>query len=377
MGRYPFLSASKAYLVEVRHYYRPTSLAEIGRKLRYLARIFAGLRHDAIARGEISFSTNPVSMGEREVAAFLGWMKGRGLDPATQHKLVGILGGLLDWAGNGILRQMKARKRFRIVVPPKILYALSQDDLERIRSAADTIEGWRGDVVRFLVNVLPFCGLRPKEIRLARLQDVDTTRWTILVSHPKGEGAWAGVEIAPILPPARQAVRDFIVARADYLRSRGLDPDRVEVLMPYVSVRSGRVGPWDDSVLIRLKCDVAKAAGGAFDLSSTRAAAVGLQTAAGRFDAEAPPAAPEAIAARNRLLVRVTHALNSTLYTAAGRFRQDPAAAMPILPLLARTGELAKLPNNSDAFGFLEADLIRGRNAVEATLREAIEAIRN
>ncbi len=128
---------------------------------------------------------------------------------------------------------------------------------------------------------------------------------------------------------------------------------------------------------VRALDDLAKAAGSAFDLSPTRQAAAALEAAAARFDAEAPPAAREAIAARNRLLVRVTHALNSTLYTAAGRFRQDPAAAMPILPLLARAGELAKLPTDSDAFGFLEAELIRGRNAVEATLREAIEAIRN
>src|SRR5205809_2999574 len=40
MGRYPFLTATKAYLGDVRHYYRPTSLEENGRKLRYLAKVF-------------------------------------------------------------------------------------------------------------------------------------------------------------------------------------------------------------------------------------------------------------------------------------------------------------------------------------------------
>jgi hypothetical protein len=73
----------------------------------------------------------------------------------------------------------------------------------------------------------------------------------------------------------------------------------------------------------------------------------------------------------------VTHALNSTLYTAAGPFRQDPAAALPVLPLLARAADLAKLQKNSDAFGVLEAELIRGRNAVDATLREAIEELKS
>src|SRR5439155_22378608 len=119
--------------------------------------------------------------------------------------------------------------------------------------------------------------------------------------------------------------------------------------------------------------DLSNAAGAAFDLTPVHEAAVALEAAATRFDAQPQPASSDAVAARNRLLVRVTHALNSRLYTAAGRFRQDPAAAMPILPLLARAGELAKLPKSSDAFGFLEAELIRGRNAVDATLRQATE----
>lgn len=127
---------------------------------------------------------------------------------------------------------------------------------------------------------------------------------------------------------------------------------------------------------VRVLDDLAKSDGDGFDLSNVRNAATALDAAAARFDASPLPAAPEATRARNQLLVRVTHLLNSTLYTGAGRFRQDPASAVPILPLLARAVELAKMRRDSDAFGFLEADLIRGRNAVEATLREAADAMR-
>ena len=119
--------------------------------------------------------------------------------------------------------------------------------------------------------------------------------------------------------------------------------------------------------------ELSKAGGNVIDLSTTRRAAEALAASAARFDTQPPPSSPAAVAERNRVLVRVTHALNSRLYTAAGRFRQDPAAAMPILPLLASVADLAKMQKNSDNFGFLEAELIRGRNAVEATLREATE----
>ena len=124
---------------------------------------------------------------------------------------------------------------------------------------------------------------------------------------------------------------------------------------------------------------ITKAAKTSFDLSTTRKAAADLESAASRFDAEsaAMASAPKgpALAARNRLLVRVTHHLNSTLYTSAGAFRQDPAAYDPVLPLLARAADLSKMDAKSDAYGFLEAELIRGRNQVEATLNDAREAL--
>jgi hypothetical protein len=118
------------------------------------------------------------------------------------------------------------------------------------------------------------------------------------------------------------------------------------------------------------------AAGGrVFDLSTTSRAAARLADAADRFDKAPKPTNAADIDTFNRLVVRLTHRLNSTLYTKAGRFEQDPAAPLPVLPLIARVKDLATLANVSDEFGFLEAELLRGRNAVEATLREASDEI--
>lgn len=73
--------------------------------------------------------------------------------------------------------------------------------------------------------------------------------------------------------------------------------------------------------------------------------------------------------------VRRGHRLNSVLYTKEGRFDQDSAASVPILPLLARVRELATLAPESDAYGFLERELLRGRNALESALKESARAI--
>ncbi|MBI1874386.1 MAG: M28 family peptidase, partial [Acidobacteria bacterium] len=121
--------------------------------------------------------------------------------------------------------------------------------------------------------------------------------------------------------------------------------------------------------------ELAAAAGTAFDFTPTRATIARLKTAANRLDELPRPAAAGAQERLNRLLVRVTHRLNATLYTRAGRFDQDPAAQVPILPLLARARELTSLTSDPNARGFLETELLRGRNAVESTLREATEMI--
>ena len=121
--------------------------------------------------------------------------------------------------------------------------------------------------------------------------------------------------------------------------------------------------------------DLSATAGPAFDLGSTLKLATALDDVAARFDRAAKPVTATESVALNALVVRLTHELNSTLYTKSGRFDQDPAAELAVLPLLARVKDLATLSRDGDDFGFLETDMIRERNKVESTLREATEAI--
>jgi N-acetylated-alpha-linked acidic dipeptidase len=121
--------------------------------------------------------------------------------------------------------------------------------------------------------------------------------------------------------------------------------------------------------------DLGATAGSVFDLASTLKLALAFEQGAEQFDRAPKPTADSAIAARNALVVRLTHELNSALYTKSGRFDQDPAAALPVLPSLARAKDLSALPREADEFGFLETELIRGRNRIESVLRDAIDAI--
>lgn len=161
------------------------------------------------------------------------------------------------------------------------------------------------------------------------------------------------------------------------LRALGLDTQyRVAQLYALASVTNLplKLAPIATSFQKTLD-ELAAAAGPALDLKVTQGAAAALLQAASRLDASTRPSDKTSAAAMNELLVRLTHRLNSRLYTRAGRFDQDPAGNVPILPLLARARELPQLPKDSDTYGFLETELLRGRNAVDATLREATSDI--
>jgi hypothetical protein len=135
-----------------------------------------------------------------------------------------------------------------------------------------------------------------------------------------------------------------------------------------------RLAPIAASYVAALK-DLTAGGASVFDLTSTVEVAAALEDAARRFDQTAKPSTDSGVAEFNRLVVRLTHVLNSTLYTKAGRFDQDPAAELAVLPLLARVKDLGTLPREGDEFGFLQTEMLRGRNAVEATLRDATDTI--
>ncbi|HLW58526.1 MAG TPA: M28 family peptidase [bacterium] len=120
---------------------------------------------------------------------------------------------------------------------------------------------------------------------------------------------------------------------------------------------------------------LAREAGSAFDLSAATAAAVGLEDACGRLQQVSASAAGVRAREINACLLALCRTLIPATYTSAGRFSHDPALDNEFLPRLAAARRLASLPRESDAARFLLVDLVRGRNAVIAALREARAAV--
>lgn len=93
-------------------------------------------------------------------------------------------------------------------------------------------------------------GLRPKELRLAAVRDLDLQRWTLTVRHPKGEGAWAVEgEVVRLFPSVRPLLLEYLESRLARIRELGLVPEAVEPLFPnengeYYSEPGWRMARW-------------------------------------------------------------------------------------------------------------------------------------
>lgn len=269
MGRYPWIPCENAYLAAIKSYYATKTFQTMERGFRTIHRAFLELRDD----GKVT-TTNPRLMAKEDVAAFMEWMRTRktkrgiSLAHATQANYMDYLCGLLRFGNNAVIDHMK--KTHYVRFPQKIsteVKVLTESQVEELRSKLQMMPGYHGAVARFMVAIYAYSGLRRSELRLARLEDLDTSNWTIVVAHPKGENSYAAEAPAVILPPAHETVIEFLKEREMYLATRGMVSS--EALVPKVSKR--RAGYWTDGMWGQVKADAEEWSGVKFRIQTLRA----------------------------------------------------------------------------------------------------------
>jgi integron integrase len=151
--------------LRVRHYAANTEECYVQWATRYLR--FHGLRH-------------PKELGAAEVSAFLTDLAVRGhVAASTQNQALNALVFLYSQVLGmelGDLHAVRARR------PKRLPVVLSAEYVQRLLEA---VEG-AGGAYRLMVGLLYGAGLRRGECCGLRVQDVDVTRWQILVRHGKG-----------------------------------------------------------------------------------------------------------------------------------------------------------------------------------------------
>ena len=266
MGRFPFIEEHRSYIMGVRGFYSEGTLTRITRNLNTIHRDLQCLREQG-EHGNIS-TTNPAKLTERDISELLHLWRtrltrsGKPMLPSTQAKYLSDLEGLLNWHSNGVIEQMRLKKFNLPVAVTGPIEVKNVSEIDALRAAAERIPGWKGSTARLLVALILGSGMRRKEFRLARRQNTDIERWRVLVSNPKGEGAWASEDYAPILPSARQPLLDFLEERKAFLKECGQDH---EALVPYRR-RDGQLDFWSDAMIGKLKGEIQRLSGVTFKL---------------------------------------------------------------------------------------------------------------
>ncbi len=261
MGRYPFLAAAAKYLDTRNGVVAKSTFSEEKRKLRYLGGVFQELRK----KGKVG-TTDPRLIARKDIQEFLDWMSDRGLDAETKAKYLQYLGGLLVFFGNTVLETMKREGWKMPNIRGKAIRALDEGSLRMIQNAAETMRGWNGDLARFMVWFYPCTGVRPSELRLAHLEDLNLRTWEFTVRHPKGDGSWGERRTVMVMPPARPAVHRYLQARDAYIHKRGLG--KATALMP--NCYRGRDEFFSSNALRQIKAKIETRAGVKFRLKDFR-----------------------------------------------------------------------------------------------------------
>ena len=218
MGRNPLKTQISRYLEANRGYLSEATLRERARKLDAFQK-----RYGEICKEHPSLKRDPANWGDNEVIAILLEMKQHDWNPTTQAHEVENIAAVLRYVGNPILDRVRARSPS--MFPRRLSHrgpSLSATERERILSASEKVDGWNGEVARFLLATHLYTGLRPKELRVAEAADIDISRWILHVRHPKGEGTYGEPRDVVIPEPLKPYIVRFLHRREKMLASKGI-----------------------------------------------------------------------------------------------------------------------------------------------------------
>ncbi|MGD0056351.1 MAG: site-specific integrase [Methanomassiliicoccales archaeon] len=174
----------------------------------------------SLKEGGLIDTTDPTRMTEKEISAYLRLQRSRGLSESGQAHNISALRSILRFCGNPVLDKM--RMEYGSMLPKmrsKRQSPLEVPDLETIYRTASNVSDWRRLQAYALVILALNTGLRTKELRTAKVGDIDKDSWSLTVKHPKGEGTYGEERKVPILPPAKTIIRRYLVARAEIVSS--------------------------------------------------------------------------------------------------------------------------------------------------------------
>ena len=269
MGRYPFIVWMNEYL----DYYRLKGKAEstLKNESRMLRNLHKDIQH-LKQTGKMS-TTDPFKLTESDINELIYYLRNREnkntggkMDDNTVCKYVLYLKNLVDYTKNPVMMQMQKRKELPQRVEKGDIETLDEEDALLVWDASKEIDGWRGQIIAFIIPVYLLMGLRASELQKAHFKDIDQRKWRFFIRYPKGgKKKQKTMDIPETLIPY---FKRFIAAREAELKKRGVKS--AIHLFPSMTQFTVRDKPYCSPFFWSLKREIEEKVGFEFDFQMLR-----------------------------------------------------------------------------------------------------------
>jgi len=211
MGRYPFLAQANKYLEDYGPNYAEATREEYKRRYRRMDRDVSTL-----VKSKKMKSMEPRKIDAEDVLTYVTYLRSKGMkEDAICHDL-SALRSLLVWLGNPAVDNFRMRyksanpRRKRRRLPP-----LEENELWAIVHASERVADNDWKLLRaYAIVLLSICaGLRTKELRFCRVEDLDTSEWMLHTERVKGEATYGEPRDIPVWPEARRMLMRYLCMR--------------------------------------------------------------------------------------------------------------------------------------------------------------------
>jgi integrase len=250
---YPFFAGIETHLIDSCALQSPKTIHNKRQTLQRIGRWLEEIKQHQ------ELTTDPVSIGKPEVVALIQHMRGLHLDGDSQKKYLQVLGDYLLFNQNSTIQFMKMvhKNQWPRGSKNKPIKTNSILEINNLITACDKIDGWRGEVARFVCYIYTITGVRPSELRTELLEDLSLHPLQISVSNPKGVDTYGERRTIAIDDVYRQVIEQFLEARTLYLSHIGKP---CKYLVPR-QFKDGHLDCWSQSTWNKLKLSIERASG--------------------------------------------------------------------------------------------------------------------
>lgn len=267
MGKYPFMKVANDYLRSMKGVLAESTWIEAERRLRRMSKDFIALKESGAIK-----NITPYKISDKDILAYLRLLRARGLHDSGICHNVDTLSNILHFIGNASME--KARMKHAQHFPKrgaKHYDPIPTDGRQKIIECANKVSDndW-SLMVAYGLTVTAICtGLRPKELRLANVCDLDLKRGTLHTDHVKGEGSYGTARDTAIQPDGIPFLKRYVKARNEKLAIEYLT--NVEALFPAIQdIQKSGDGYFASNSLTKLRARVTEDSGIIFDLRACR-----------------------------------------------------------------------------------------------------------